>query len=255
MRFQLATHPLFITSVLSVLSVVCGADLQQAIIDDESGDSVTKALVNYTGGWGQGSLCNNCNLKPDTSKAYMGTWHDTTHFAGNATSGVNFEFTGVSLEVFCILPPKDALAILNYSLTFVLDGKEVGTPFIRTPENLTSEYQYNVSVVALQNLTSTKHSFTMELASKDLDTVALFDYAVYQFEATGNSTTSSGSSATSGGAATTSNGGQSTATGPSASMPAQSGSGSNGSASVLRLGVRGEIAGAIMMILTGIWMF
>ncbi|KAF9266989.1 hypothetical protein L218DRAFT_1066899 [Marasmius fiardii PR-910] len=178
MRFE---HTLLFTSLLSILPWALAANLQQAFIDDEEGDSLTQAKPTYIGGWGLGSQCANCNLKPDATKAYKGTWHDTTHLTDAPLSGVNFEFTvGVSLEVFCILPPNNAQAILNYSLTFNLDGEEVGTPFIRTPENLTAEYQYNVSVVNFQNLTNTKHNFTMELDSGDKDSVALFDYAVYE---------------------------------------------------------------------------
>ncbi|KAK1235147.1 hypothetical protein PQX77_001632, partial [Marasmius sp. AFHP31] len=166
-----------------LLSFLCGVgavDLKSAIIDDDAGDSKTQAHPNYIGGWGPSSSCNDqCLLKPDKSKAYMGTWHDTTHFVGSPPSGVNFEFTGVSLEVFCILPPNDVQAILNYSLTFEMDGKEVGTPFKRTKDELTSAYQYNVSVVSLQDLPNTKHNFTMVLKSEEMDSVALFDYAVY----------------------------------------------------------------------------
>ncbi|KAJ8094568.1 hypothetical protein AAF712_008689 [Marasmius tenuissimus] len=192
----------------------------------------------------------------------MGTWHDTTHFVGSPPSGVNFEFTGVSLEVFCILPPNNVQAILNYSLTFEMDGKDVGTPFRRTKDELTSEYQYNVSVVSLQDLPNTKHNFTMVLKSKEMDSVALFDYAVYQFEDAGGSTNSStisgmGTSAeptsvTPSTAETLSASTTSPAPGSATSSGAQAGTGNNGAVSTLRTG-HGEVVRGMLTLLIGLW--
>ncbi|KAG7093726.1 hypothetical protein E1B28_007378 [Marasmius oreades] len=227
MRFH---HTIFFVSLLSIWSLTFAADLQQAFIDDEEGDSLTRTKPTYIGGWG-GVICSTCLLKPDTTKAYKGTWHDTTHFASsNSSSGINFEFTGVSLEVFCILPPNNVEATINYSLSFNLDGKEVGMPFVRTPENLTTEYQYNVSVVNLENLTNTEHNFTLAL-DNTVDSVALFDYAVYQFESSATGTA----------------GGQPT----SVTQPAQTGS--NGAMTDFRFGFGEKLLGTALTMIILSW--
>ncbi|KAK7060945.1 hypothetical protein VNI00_000679 [Paramarasmius palmivorus] len=225
-----------------VLLPLSGA-VQAAILDDTAYENIT-----YVGSWGEGNTCNTCNLKPDVSKAYQGTWHDTTHFVEdtNATA-VQINFTGSALEVFCILPPKDVQAILNYSLTFELDGQPAGEPYIKRAEELTEEYQYNVSVVALKDLENKEHHFSMKLESTELNSVALFDYAVVESE--GDNSTST---ATSGGSSSTPTNPSSSGSGGVAG-PTQSGeaSGNNGvaglKASVLLGGV-GLLMGALLTV-------
>lgn len=80
-------------------------------IDDTYGDSVTGAKPVYSSGgkdcWNQGPGCTACVLQPDPSKAYNGTWHETTsNMCDNAESdqsstghSVSFNFTGMTTIV------------------------------------------------------------------------------------------------------------------------------------------------------------
>ncbi|ESK96473.1 hypothetical protein Moror_6981 [Moniliophthora roreri MCA 2997] len=181
----------------------------QGVIQTAFLDDTATANITYVEGWGEGNTCDTCNLKPDASKAFQGTWHDTTHFVeNNKSTELHINFTGVSLEVFCILPPKDVPAVLNYSLLFELDGQPAGQPYIKRAEELTEEYQYNVSVIALKDLENKEHHFAMILNSTELNSVALFDYATVEFE--GDNATSTG---TSGSASSTPTGPSSIGTG------------------------------------------
>ncbi|KAL0064386.1 hypothetical protein AAF712_008686 [Marasmius tenuissimus] len=137
-------------------------------IDDTFGDSaIDGALPRYSSGnWTPrpGDSCGNCKLNPnDTGRIMHGTWHDTTHIANAESLSMELTFTGIAISVFCILPPKSAEAIVDYNLSFTLDGRPVGS-FTRTRDELKDEYQYNVSVISLVNLENQEHAFRMEMA-------------------------------------------------------------------------------------------
>ncbi|KAK7060944.1 hypothetical protein VNI00_000678 [Paramarasmius palmivorus] len=138
----------------------------------------TASEITYVEAWGQGNTCDQCFLKPDTSKAFQGTWHDFTYFQGKSDpAALQIQFNGVSLEVFCILPANNVNAVLAYSLSFELDGEAAGQNYTKGPASLTDQYQYNVSVIALTDLENKEHNFTMKLDTA-IDNVVLFDYAV-----------------------------------------------------------------------------
>ena len=64
-------------------------------IDDQWGDSVTGVLPAYSTNWNFGPDCNNCAVAPSVSKAFGGTWHDTTSSNPNTTGHyVTLSFTG-----------------------------------------------------------------------------------------------------------------------------------------------------------------
>ncbi|KAK7060949.1 hypothetical protein VNI00_000684 [Paramarasmius palmivorus] len=177
-RYELS--PSIVLLLITFLSTA-QALLQTRFIDDETGDPITGKKVTYSPAnqWSQGNTCTGCNVRPSNTSAYNGTWHDTTHFMGDTPRSVQFLFTGVSLSVFCILPPKSAQAIKTYDLTFTLDGASAGS-FSLEPDS--DEYQYNVAVVSLNNLTQKEHSFMMQAASSTIDSLILFDYATYVFD-------------------------------------------------------------------------
>ncbi|ESK96476.1 hypothetical protein Moror_6984 [Moniliophthora roreri MCA 2997] len=184
MRFahRYGPSPSFLLFLISFLSTTVRGVLQTRFIDDETGDSVTGAKVTYSPAnqWSQGNSCTGCNVRPSNASAYNGTWHDTTHFKGDTPRSVQFSFTGVSLSVFCILPPRSAQAIKTYDLTFTLDGESVGSPFSLEPES--DEYQYDVAVISLNNLPNKDHRFMMQAASTTVDSLILFDYASYVYD-------------------------------------------------------------------------
>ncbi|KAF9266984.1 hypothetical protein L218DRAFT_956072 [Marasmius fiardii PR-910] len=165
-------------------SLVAGA-VEIRYIDDETGDPLTGLKPNYTPSnqWSLGSVCTGCNIHPNVSLAYNGTWHDTTHFARDSVGrSVQLTFTGIGLSVFCIIPSSSAQAIINYDLKFTLDGSPVGNDFSLQPNS--TDYQYNVPVITLEDLPNKEHEFTMEASSTTTDSVVLFDYATYLFDGT-----------------------------------------------------------------------
>ena len=55
-------------------------------VDDEVGDPLSGLVPTYipAGGWKQGNGCGTCHAKPDRRRAFNETWHDATHFVGDA---------------------------------------------------------------------------------------------------------------------------------------------------------------------------
>ncbi|KAJ3742447.1 hypothetical protein DFH05DRAFT_214509 [Lentinula detonsa] len=150
-------------------------------IDDEDGDPVTGVFPTFSPqtGWTQGSVCTDCAFHPDSTKAFNGTWSDTTHYISDPARTVQFNFTGTSLDVFCILPnPSDPDLTSVYNLTFNLDGQPLQQTFTHRTD-LSNNFVYNASVLSLEGLTSTSHVFTMLAASTDVNSSLLFDYARY----------------------------------------------------------------------------
>lgn len=70
---------------LLVPSLSISAGLTNRTIDDTYGDLVTNVLVEYTHNWNSQPGCAGCKVQPDSSRAYSGTWHDTTTNAPNTT--------------------------------------------------------------------------------------------------------------------------------------------------------------------------
>ncbi|KAL0572669.1 hypothetical protein V5O48_009293 [Marasmius crinis-equi] len=143
------------------------------------------ALPGYLppGAWSQQPGCTYCKIKPDNlSLIFNGHWHDTMHYANNGSSSIQFSFTGVPSSVFYILPPSAVDVVVAYDLTFKLDRQPVGLPFTRTKDQLTNSYQYNVSVISLDNLKNTEHTFIMEMAQSADTSVTLFYCALSLYD-------------------------------------------------------------------------
>ncbi|KAJ3780228.1 hypothetical protein GGU10DRAFT_391324, partial [Lentinula aff. detonsa] len=87
---------------------------------------------------------------------------------------------GTSLDVFCIIPnPSDPNLTSTYNnLTFELDGQPLGETSTLISDS-TNVFQFNVSVLSLENLSLAPHIFTMMAASKIVDSTLQFDYAMY----------------------------------------------------------------------------
>ena len=47
-------------------------------IDDTYGDPAMRVIPTYSANWNIGQECSGCAVIPDASKAFMGSWHDTT---------------------------------------------------------------------------------------------------------------------------------------------------------------------------------
>ncbi|KAK1232937.1 hypothetical protein PQX77_003950 [Marasmius sp. AFHP31] len=180
--FGLRCFP-FLVLFTPYISIVIGSRHFRTI-DDTFGDpAIDGALLTYlptSAPWTQQpGNCGGCKLNPNNTDRIMnGTWHDTTHPANEDAWSVKLTFTGIAMSVFCILPPKSAEAVVDYDLSFILDGRPAGT-FTRTRGELTDEYQYNVSVISLDSLENREHTFIMEMAKSPNRSVILFDYASY----------------------------------------------------------------------------
>ncbi|KDQ26562.1 hypothetical protein PLEOSDRAFT_1113117 [Pleurotus ostreatus PC15] len=117
--------------------------------------------------------------KPDPSLTYNRTWHDATQHAGDLTKTVNFNFTGPSLYVYCIIantpPGRSFDTSAHYN--FFLDGKFVGT-YIHDPQAI-PDYFYDSLVYVNTTMENEHHSFSIILDAREKPVLMLFDYAVY----------------------------------------------------------------------------
>jgi hypothetical protein len=157
------------------------AQVEIRYIDDELGDLITGELPVYSpgNGWIQGATCTGCGFHPDVQEAFNHTWHDTTHHTTDPTRSVQFNFTGTSLQVFCILPnPTDPILTSTYNLTFTLDNVALTQTFVHESD-LSTDFQFNASVFYMDNLSQSTHTFTMLAASTVVNSTIQFDYAAY----------------------------------------------------------------------------
>jgi hypothetical protein len=104
------------TFLLITLLTLSSAVLVNRTIDDQYGDPITSTFPVYSpiGDWQQGANCSDCAIKPDVSKAFDGTWHDSTFYPGSTPKSVSVTFNGPSFRCF---PPS-----IIFLLTF-LDRK------------------------------------------------------------------------------------------------------------------------------------
>ncbi|KAF9062060.1 hypothetical protein BDP27DRAFT_1234116, partial [Rhodocollybia butyracea] len=144
-------------------------------IDDQYGDPRTSLSPLYSGSgdtdWVQGVNCSDCEMAFNgfvAQQVFNQTWHWSEFLVGDVKRMVKFNFTGTSLNVYCILPnpvtsidnvtnhfSKDTSIISNYNLTFTLDGTPVNHGFNHTSDGL-GQFQYNVNVLLLGNLCCSK---------------------------------------------------------------------------------------------------
>ena len=82
--------------LLNILGEFGLAALVNRTIDDYFGDPITGTFPIYSPAnlWQQGNGCTGCIVQPDVSKAFDGTWHDSTFLVGGATRTVSVTFTG-----------------------------------------------------------------------------------------------------------------------------------------------------------------
>ena len=131
--------------------------------------------------WNQGNTCSGCFVQQDPTKAYNGTWHDTTSSLDSAyspafqfaflgvflglppkvlTRGNSLHETGSGLYIFFILANSVPDAMTFTSVNFILDGVQANT-FTHGPSSST-DYQYNQTVYANDSIPYGLH--TMQVA-------------------------------------------------------------------------------------------
>ncbi|KAI9066502.1 hypothetical protein FKP32DRAFT_372867 [Trametes sanguinea] len=177
--------PRFIRS-LTYLFAVCRAVSSLSVnrtIDDEKGDSVTGVVPSYSpvGSWSQGSTCSGCFIHLDTSQTFQGTWHDTTHTPGDPEPRIiTAQFTGTAVYVYNVLANTVLYTTTFTSITFTLDGQNVGQ-FVHVP-TASTDFQYDVPVFASDSLPNGDHTLVIEANGATNSSLVLFDYIVYTFE-------------------------------------------------------------------------
>ncbi|KAH9917971.1 uncharacterized protein B0H18DRAFT_685913 [Fomitopsis serialis] len=157
-------------------------------IDDYYGDSSTGAMPVYTNTsdaeWNYGPDCPPCSLRPDTDKAFKGSWHDTTLLPNAAGANVvSMSFTGTEVWVYCIMAQKvNSTAIITATdIDIELDGEKVKT-YVNIPTNLdatTGDFSYNVTVYDNTNLTNMEHTLKMTVLAGSW---IAFDYLQYTYD-------------------------------------------------------------------------
>lgn len=183
-------------SLSCAVCVVLGK-LVNVTVDDQSGDSLSGTIPTYTPAskWAAGPQCNACSAQPDPSRAFNGTWHDSTNQVGDRSSVITYNFTGKSSNVgwkapltigstgttvyaFFILANKYSFAGTSYtSLSFMLDDQYQG-PFNHQPDQV-SQYYYNVSMFAKADLDNKEHTIVIYNNAASQASLILFDYLVY----------------------------------------------------------------------------
>ena len=100
-------------SLLLTLVTLSSAVLVNRTIDDQFGDPITSTYPVYSpvGDWQQGATCSDCAIKPDVSKAFDGTWHDSTFYPGSTPKSVSVTFNGASFR--CL--PQSFLFLLSFN--------------------------------------------------------------------------------------------------------------------------------------------
>jgi len=132
--------------------------------------------------------------------AFMGTWHDNTFKAGNATapSFVVVPFTGVAVYAFCILANDLNGGGPGTHLSFFIDDQSVGN-FTHNPDSTAASYEYHQLVYSNESLSNAPHNLRLEQTGTQ-NSIMLFDYVIYT--STSSDTATSSSSGQSASAAT-----------------------------------------------------
>ncbi|THV02508.1 hypothetical protein K435DRAFT_836372 [Dendrothele bispora CBS 962.96] len=172
---------LLFVSLLSFSQLVHSA-LQEGIIDDESGDSSTgfKPIYDPPDEWQQGNTCGEC-LHATPADTTEKTWHDTSVIEPRS---IELHFTGVSITIYCIIPTGQFGLTPNMDWTYTLDnGPDTSHTTPQPNENPIDDFIYNVSVLSLQDLTSTSHTLILKANPPSSgQSVILFDSAKYTFD-------------------------------------------------------------------------
>ena len=82
------------------------AGIVNRTIDDGYGDSDTRRLVTYlpnTSSVWQDATCSGCSIRPDTSRAFKGTYTAATYNPGLSSMSITMKFNGQSISCFSSL--------------------------------------------------------------------------------------------------------------------------------------------------------
>ncbi|KAI0724107.1 hypothetical protein C8Q72DRAFT_858228 [Fomitopsis betulina] len=190
-------------STLYYFVLASAAASTNVTIDDTYGDSVTGLRPVYSAGWNIGQDCSGCAITPDESKAFMGTWHDTTSDSPldstNIPHQVTLTFRGTAIWVHCILANFNESSVVTTftNASFELDGIPAAI-YHHQPDGATGDFEYNVTVYSQTGLSNIEHTLVMTAEQGKSASLLLFDWAEYTIEnGTSISSTDSGGSSSS----------------------------------------------------------
>ena len=97
------------------------AILVNRTIDDQFGDPIAGTYPTYSPAedWQPGANCSDCSIRPDVTKAFDGTWHDSTYYPGDAPRTVTVTFSGtlyfskVSICLILVLRRERGVRLLH----------------------------------------------------------------------------------------------------------------------------------------------
>jgi hypothetical protein len=97
-----------IISLINCNHHTTSAILVNRTIDDQFGDPITGTYPTYSPAedWRPGANCSDCSVRPDVTKAFDGTWHDSTYYPGDAPRTVTVTFSGTlyfSEDSICLI--------------------------------------------------------------------------------------------------------------------------------------------------------
>ncbi|KAI0754139.1 hypothetical protein C8Q80DRAFT_1067193, partial [Daedaleopsis nitida] len=151
-------------------------------IDNFYGDSDTGLVPEYLPGpWSEGDTCPGCRAQPDPSKAFRGTWSDTTHHGGDPETEariIKISFTGTAVYAYNIIANYIEWIDTLTNLSFILDGEDTHRPYVHSPTSST-DYEYDVNIFTQENLENTDHVLEIHGVGDTTPSLVLFDYAIY----------------------------------------------------------------------------
>ncbi|KAH9829641.1 uncharacterized protein C8Q71DRAFT_395696 [Rhodofomes roseus] len=171
--YILLGHHLMLLLFLVGIPRIVQAGATNRTIDDQYGDSVTKALPKYgnppSADWNYGPNCSSCSLTPDPDKMFRNSWHDNTMSASASSANtISVSFNGTAVWVYCVTSQKanSTAMITGTNIQFELDGEKVNSPYDYASTNqqaTTSDFNYNVVVYSNKLLANKEHTLVMTM--------------------------------------------------------------------------------------------
>ncbi|KIM48570.1 hypothetical protein M413DRAFT_437782 [Hebeloma cylindrosporum] len=141
------------------------AGIVNRTIDDAFGDSSTLRQVAYlptTLNVWQDLTCSGCLIRPDTSRAFKGTYTAATYSPQLGSMSITMKFNGTAIYVFFILANNA--------------GDEL---FQHAPDLSRTDIDYNQLVYSKEALINAEHTLVISTSGVDTNVYVNFDYVIY----------------------------------------------------------------------------
>ncbi|KZV87432.1 hypothetical protein EXIGLDRAFT_839965 [Exidia glandulosa HHB12029] len=178
---------LAVLGLASVVVAIGSVSVANTTIDDTFGDERTGAVPVYTSVhlWNARSSsdgCTTCGAQPDGSQ-FLNRSHDESTYAGQIASNMSISFIGTSIRLYCALANEVNLNPRATHLVFFLDNSVAPVSTFDHEPTADIGYAYNQLVYDSGALPLGKHTVLVSnVATADVGSLILFDYAVYSTE-------------------------------------------------------------------------